>query len=657
MIRNMSMSNLLKILEQKGILLPSDVAELLSTCKGFQFFNTTEELAEAATNGIDRVKFEVKYEVPGQGEYVEAFVHRMRNGISANYTEAYMRRRDPGTMSIADDKPSDKERFKDKYGFEFSALQKDTFQWLKTQELAVFFYFAGRVNIGSLGIAIAPANAAFFAMGLSMLQEIIPLEDLKERSELKSVIFVAPVFRHSHFKGKQVVVHNRTDTIHELYAYNLYPGPSAKKGLYGVLLTQGEEEDWLTAHCSAVQSISPYDNITTFMHEGASGGGKSEMHQHIVREPDGRVLLGTNNISREDRFLNIPRFCTFNPVADDMAFCHPSLQRKDGKLRIIDAENAWFVRVDGVREYGNDPFLEKTTISPGKPLLFLNIDTKPESTALIWEHTEDEPGKPCPNPRVIIPRNIVPGVVDKPVSVDIRSFGLRTPSCSMENPSYGIVGMFHILPPTLAWLWRLVSPRGHNNPSIIGTGSMESEGVGSYWPFATGKRILHANLLLKQIIDTPRTTFTLVPNQNIGVWKVGFKPQLLMREYLTRRGRAKIRSDQYQPARCPLLGYELNYLTLEGSKIPSRFLKVYNQSEVGYEGYDAGAEILQKFFKEELQKYLKEDLLLTGKRIIDACLSNASIEEYNEIVPMSYQYSFSNLEDYEQSSDFNGIKS
>jgi hypothetical protein len=166
---------------------------------------------------------------------------------------------------------------------------------------------------------------------------------------------------------------------------------------------------------------------------------------------------------------------------------------------------------------------------------------------------------------------------------------------------------------------------------------------------------MHANMLLKQIIETPRTTFTLVPNQHIGAWKVGFKPQLLMREYLTRRGVARLKKDQYQSARCPLLGYELNYLTIEGSKIPTRFLKVYNQVEVGPEGYDAGAEQLYKFFKEELQKFLQNDLLPIGKRIIDACLSNASIEEYNDILPMTYQYSFNNIEDYEQSSDFNGV--
>ena len=202
-----------------------------------------------------------------------------------------------------------------------------------------------------------------------------------------------------------------------------------------------------------------------------------------------------------------------------------------------------------------------------------------------------------PQPQDNSSKGYSPGVISKPVTVDIRSFGVRTPSCSKENPSYGIIGLFHILPPALAWLWRLVSPRGHANPSIVGGEGMESEGVGSYWPFLTGKRVTHANLLLEQIIKTPRMRYTLVPNQHIGVWKVGFKPQLLMREYLTRRGNAKFRSDQYQNARCPLLGYELIYLTIEGARIPSRFLQVHRQNEVGIEGYDAGAQILFDFLK------------------------------------------------------------
>ena len=122
-------------------------------------------------------------------------------------------------------------------------------------------------------------------------------DEIPEGFDIESIIYVAPPFRHTHFNGKQKVVHNRTGKIHELFSYNLYPGPSAKKGLYGVLLSKGEKEGWITAHCSTVQVTSPYDNITTFMHEGASGGGKSEMNQHIVRELNGQVLLGTNIIS------------------------------------------------------------------------------------------------------------------------------------------------------------------------------------------------------------------------------------------------------------------------------------------------------------------------------------------------------------------------
>lgn len=640
------MGELFKKLEKRRISLPDDVLVILGGSKSYKTFDTVTQLASAAV-GNGQSTFEVKYDIPGKGEVVEAVVHKVTNGISVNYTEAYMRRRDPDTMAIADDLPSDKERFNDRFGYDFDILRKETIAWLQSQDLAVFFYFAGRDKIGTGGIAIAPANAGFFAMGLAMLQRIIPIDELPIDFSIESAIYVAPTFRHTHFDGKQIVVHKRSENLHEIFAYNLYPGPSAKKGLYGALLTKGEKEGWVTAHCSTVQAVSPYDNITTFMHEGASGGGKSEMLQNIIREENGQVLIGENTITGEKRLINFPLFCSFNPVTDDMALCHPSIQRNNGKLTVLDAENAWFIRVDGITDYGEDPFLEKLTIKPKEPLLFLNIKSNPDCTALIWDHTEDSPGKPCPNPRVIVPRNIVPNVINKPVTIDIRSFGVRTPPCTMEKPTYGIVGLFHILPPALAWLWRLVSPRGHANPSIVDGGGMGSEGVGSYWPFATGKMVTHANLLLEQIIRTPRMRYTLVPNQHIGAWKVGFKPQLLMREYLTRRGNAKLRSDQYQYARCPLLGFELNYLTIEGAKIPSRFLQVHKQPEIGIAGYDAGAEILYDFFKAELPKYLTPELSPVGKKIIEACLAGASVEDYLDIIPMDYQYSFLTTNDNE----------
>ncbi len=40
----------------------------------------------------------------------------------------------------------------------------------------------------------------------------------------------------------------------------------------------------------------------------------------------------------------------------------------------------------------------------------------------------------CPNPRLIIPRQMLPGVVEGAVTVDIRSFGVHTLPCTKENP-------------------------------------------------------------------------------------------------------------------------------------------------------------------------------------------------------------------------------
>jgi hypothetical protein len=233
-----------------------------------------------------------------------------------------------------------------------------------------------------------------------------------------------------------------------------------------------------------------------------------------------------------------------------------------------------------------------------------------------------------------MPRRFVPGVINDPVEVDIRSFGIRTPACTKEKPTYGIIGLFHILPPALAWLWRLVAPRGHDNPSITDTVGMSSEGVGSYWPFATGKMVNHANLLLRQIVETPNTRYILVPNQHIGVYKVGFMPQWITREYLARRGSARFKPEQLVESRCALLGYSLKAVKVEGKYIPKGLLEVNHQPEVGNEGYDAGAKILNDFFKRELAKFVTPELDPLGKKIIDCCMSNGTLKDYLELIPM-----------------------
>ncbi|MFP4381642.1 MAG: DUF4914 family protein [Candidatus Sumerlaeia bacterium] len=612
--------------------IPEELRDIFNNCRSIAVANTHQELVDMCCGDLDCHSLEVNYELPDGTLSTEAHVARVRNGIVANYPDPYMRRRDPETMVIADDEPTDKIRFRDRFDQEFEPLRQETFEWLKGQDLIAFCFIAGRDYVGKYGMAVAPKNAAFFALGLSLLQGVLDTENLPDDFVPTGIIYVAPPFRHTHFDGKQVVVHNRRDQVYELFSYNLYPGPSAKKGVYGMLIDIGEKEGWVATHCSTVQVITPYDNMTTIMHEGASGGGKSEMLEPAHRLSDGRLLLGHNLVSNEKRYLEMPRSCDLRPVTDDMALCHPSIQQNDGRLWLMDAEDAWFVRVDHINQYGMDLDLEKLTANPPRPLLFLNIDAVPDSRALIWEHIEDEAGKPCPNPRVVIPRDIVPNIVKGPIGVDIRSMGVRMPPCTREKPSYGILGFVHVLPPALAWLWRLVSPRGFSNPSIVTKGSLSSEGVGSYWPFATGKMVNQANLLLKQIINTPKTRYILMPNQHVGAWKTGFMPQWVAREYLARRGNAPFQEGQIRPARLSILGYAVYSMRVEGTQIPHWMLEVQTQPEVGEDGYDAGAKILEDFFKETLEQYLSPYLSPLGRRIIECCMDGGKVNDYEEMI-------------------------
>ena len=613
--------------------LPKDIRDILDKAPSLVMPETKEDLIYLALGDSQAHAFEVAYDIPDHGKVVEAHVHRVRNGVAVNYTDKYMRRRDPKSMLIADKKPTDKRKFEERFDGPFKDFRKEVITWLKEQDLLVLPFLSGRGDLGIDSLLIAPKNASFFGAALAEMQGFIPVSQIKENFNPKAVIFLAPTFRHTHCHGKQIVVHNRTNHVHEIFSLNLYPGPSAKKGIYGVLLTQGEKEGWITAHGSTVKVTTPYDNEFVIMHEGASGGGKSEMLQYPHREPDGRLLIGENILTDKRRYIPLFQGCTLSPVTDDMAICHKSLQNDSGKLVVTDAEKGWFVRVDHITHYGVDRYLEELCTNPAEPLVFLNVYSVPEATCLIWEHIEDEPGKPCPNPRVILPRHIVPSIVDEAQEVDVRSFGVRTPPCTRKDPTYGIIGMLHILPPAIAWLWRLVAPRGHANPSITDTEGMSSEGVGSYWPFATGRRVDQANLLLKQIMHTPKTRYTLSPNQYIGSWKVGFMPQWITREYLSRRGSAKFKPHQIEPARCPLLGYSLHSMQIEGFFLNREFLAVNTQEEVGNKAYDEGARILTDFFQRELTAYLEEpDLDKKGRQIIECCMQEASIESYEKLL-------------------------
>ncbi len=617
-----------------GLHLPEYAEELLNVAAGVILPRAREELLKLAMGGSDQLQFQVEYEVGGKGSIQEATVTKCKNGIVVNYMDDYMRRRDPDCLVVADDRDTDKPRFRDLYHYDFEELRRCTYEWLRKQELIVFPFKSGGREYGYDSVCIAPANAGFFAAGLADLQEFLDIDAIDGGFEPKALLLLAPPFRHTHFDGRQVVVHNRLPGIHEVYSYNLYPGPSAKKGIYGVLLNIGEEEGWITAHASTVKVVTPYDNEIVILHEGASGGGKSEMLEDIHKEPDGRIVLGENIRTGEKDYLVLRETCELLPVTDDMALCHPAIQNESRKLVVTDAESAWFLRLDNIKGYGDSPRYEKIFTQPEKPLIFLNIQGVSGATCLVWEHTLDHDGRPCPNPRVILPRRMVPNAIRTSVEVDIRSFGVRAPACTRENPTYGILGILQILPPALAWLWRLVAPRGYKNPSIIDSGEMKSEGVGSYWPFATGKMVTQANLLLRQIVHSGGTRYVLIPNQHIGAYEVSFMPQWIAREYIARRGGAKFKPENLVEARCPLLGFALKSLRVDGQYIRRAFLRPETQSEVGEDGYDAGAQILTDFFRKELAKYDKEELDPLGREIIHAFMTGASVHDYIELIPM-----------------------
>ena len=169
---------------------------------------------------------------------------------------------------------------------------------------------------------------------------------------------------------------------------------------------------------------------------------------------------------------------------------------------------------------------------------------------------------------------------------------------------------------------------------IHAAGGMTSEGVGSFWPFVTGRAVNHANQLLEQIMDTLSTRHKLIPNQHIGAYRVGFMPQWLAREYLARRGTARFRMEQLDAARCPLLGYVPKNLTMQGYRVPTVLLQVDHQPEVGVEGYEAGAAMLTSFFKRELAQYDTPELSSLGRRIIQVCMDDGDIEDYTSFAEL-----------------------
>ncbi|HXP90696.1 MAG TPA: DUF4914 family protein, partial [Fibrobacteria bacterium] len=170
----------------RSLKLPKDVVDLLNKARAIHVPERREDLLDwslgrevgstdwTVGNREDQGTYTVAYEIPGKGRVIEAAVVKALNGVSVNYPEVAMRRRDPDAMVIADDLPTDKPTYQKRFGTDFAGVRQETFDWLAQRELIVMPFYAGPDELGYGSLLICPRNAGFFSGMLADLQGFIP---------------------------------------------------------------------------------------------------------------------------------------------------------------------------------------------------------------------------------------------------------------------------------------------------------------------------------------------------------------------------------------------------------------------------------------------------------------------------------------------------
>ena len=207
---------------------PETRAQLMDWALGRASGDTDWTLGNRDDHGQYEAVFQAAGPAGNSARIVEAVITKARNGLAINFPDPAMRRRDPDAMVIGDKLPTDKPTYEERFGEGFEKTRQQTLDWLKTQELVAMPFYAGTDALGYGSLLIVPRQAAFFAAALADLQGMIQRSRVPaDFTVTGGVLFVAPPFRHTHFGGRQVVVHDRQATHQEIFAYNLYPGPSA----------------------------------------------------------------------------------------------------------------------------------------------------------------------------------------------------------------------------------------------------------------------------------------------------------------------------------------------------------------------------------------------------------------------------------------------
>ena len=107
--------------------LPEELRKVIYNSPSVIIPTSKDQLFELIFGNEYTDKIEVLYDVNGH-PIKEAEVIRCKDGAAVNFPEDYMRRRDPDSMRIGDDEDTDKPRFEDVYGYDFSELRTETFR-------------------------------------------------------------------------------------------------------------------------------------------------------------------------------------------------------------------------------------------------------------------------------------------------------------------------------------------------------------------------------------------------------------------------------------------------------------------------------------------------------------------------------------------------
>ena len=595
-----------------------EVAELLRAAPDVTYITSEAQLLELVMGGQPDV-FEVSYDIPGQGRLVEAKVTRVKEGFAVWFPPK-IRQRAPNALVVAEDgAESDHPRLNEKFGLEYIDYRTRVCDWLKGQPLLVVGLFVGPDRGGVPVLAVIPKNAAFFAFGMGLLQSLVPLGEGDAEFAPKGQLLLAPNFRHELFDGEQVVVHHRGDT-YTIISNNLYPGPSGKKGAgYAMLVHFLQLVGGVAAHCSVVTITLPDGSVIRWMHGGPSGAAKSENGREAPLDAFGNFVLGQHLQSGRTLTYHFADKIVIQQDIDDIGIVHPEAQTVPGLVVVQDGEReGWFIRYEGICCPDDEPNVQEMVRRTNTPLLFLNIDGRPGKPINMWEHTDG-----CTNPRGFMPRKFF-GASAAELPIHVQSWGFRQPTCTADQPTYGIGGLCHVLPWQVAWLWYLLSPRGDKNPSIVGDNGKA---------FSPGREVDQANLLLQMMQRAHDVQHLLVPNQHIGPWSVGYGSMWFVREWLSRKpGGACFAMEELIPAPMPLFGYALKHATLNGQEVDIRILRPWQ--EYGHNAYQKGRTEFVAFSHPIFRRFARDpDINPIGRDILNWAIRGGNLSEFGHPGP------------------------